>query len=179
MSLYEGWDPPRAGWVCSECGFDFDATPPSVALATLQAMVPEYKDRLETPEDQLRSRPAPSTWSALEYACHVRDCLALYDWRIRKVLAEDRPELPQMRRDAVVVERAYNHQSPAGVAQDINANQAELAAVCKQISRSGWQRIGVREGAELSVTWMIANTTHEVRHHLMDIDRVLGRVGRS
>ena len=177
MSLYQRWDPPRPGWVCSECGLDFDATPPTAAGETLQAMVPEYQDRLATAEDRLRVRPAPSTWSALEYACHVRDCLALYDWRIRKVLAEDRPELPEMRRDAVVIERAYNRQSPAGVARDIEANQGRLVELCGQINQSGWERVGVRDGADLSVSWMVVNTAHEARHHLMDIDRVLGGAG--
>jgi hypothetical protein len=41
-----------------------------------------------------RRRPDPSTWSALEYACHIRDCFGLYDWRIRKVSEADRVVLP-------------------------------------------------------------------------------------
>ena len=177
MSLYAGWDAPRPGWICPECGLDFDATPPSSVGQRLEPLVAEYRTRLvpdSTDEEQLRKRPDPSTWSALEYACHVRDCFALYDRRVRTVLAEERPELPQMRRDEVAIERAYNEQSPASVAQEMADNFAGLAALFGEISGTEWQRVGVREGEELSVAWMAVNTLHEARHHLMDIDRVLG-----
>ena len=49
--------------------------------------------------------PTPRTWSALEYACHTRDGFALYETRVGVVLIEDRPLLPRMRRDELVVER--------------------------------------------------------------------------
>lgn len=173
MSLYEGWDPPRPGWVCPQCGLDYDATPPAAAIKVLEAVLPEYRIRLLSEGARLRARPSPSTWSALEYACHVRDCLALYDWRIRRVLAEDRPTLPQMRRDVVVVERSYNEQDPATVARAMGDNSARLAALLQQVGGAEWQRVGVREGEPLSVAWMAVNTLHEARHHLMDVDRVL------
>jgi hypothetical protein len=64
-------------------------------------------------------RPDPRTWSALEYACHTRDGFVLYETRIGVVLIEDRPLLPRMRRDEVVVERDYNGQNPAAVAEEL------------------------------------------------------------
>lgn len=173
MSLYEGWDPPRPGWVCLECGFDYDATPPTGVAELLAALLPEYRTRLLVDVEQLRRRPDPSTWSALEYACHVRDCLVLYEWRIRRVLAEDRPGLPQMRRDAVVVERSYNQQDPATVIEEMAANYVRLAELLGQVSDTQWDRVGIREGEELSAAWMAVNTLHEARHHLTDLDRCL------
>ena len=77
--------------MCAECRFDYDATSPGGVGERLAGLVEEYQGRLRADADLLRARPDTSTWSALEYACHVRDCLALYDWRIRKVLAEERP----------------------------------------------------------------------------------------
>ena len=136
----------------------------------LAALLPQYRTRLSSDLGVLRARPEPSTWSALEYACHVRDCLALYDWRIRKVLAEDTPELPQMRRDAAVIERSYNEQDPARVALKIETNYAQLAELLERVGEADWQRFGVREGEELSVAWMAVNTLHEARHHLVDVD---------
>ena len=109
----------------------------------------------------------------------MRDCLALYDWRIRKVLSERCPRLPQMRRDAVVVERAYNAAEPAAVAVEMADNRARLAALLGEVSGADWHRVGVREGEEVSVTWMAINTLHEAHHHLMDVDRALDRPGPS
>ncbi len=173
MSLYEGWDPPRPGLVCPQCGFDYDATPPAATMKLLEALLPEYRIRLLSDVEILRTRLNPSTWSALEYACHVRDCLAHYDWRIRAVLAEDHPVLPQMRRDDVVVEHSYNEQDPAVVARDMGDNYARLAELLQPVSATEWQRAGVREGEALSVAWMAVNTVHQARHHLMDLDSVL------
>ena len=135
----------------------------------------QYRARLLIDVQQLRAHPDPSTWSALEYACHVRDCLALYNWRIRKVLAEERPNLPQMRRDAVVVERAYNEADPAIVAEEMADNRTRLAALLGQLGEEDRRRVGIREDEELSVAWMAINTLHEAQHHLMDFDRVVRR----
>jgi DinB superfamily len=176
MSLYTGWDVPRPGWVCPECGLVYDAIRPAAVGPLLEALLPEYQARLLADGEQLRNRPDPSTWSALEYACHLRDCLALYDWRIRRVLAEADAQLPQMRRDAVVAERAYNQQDPAVVAHDLAVNCERLAELLRQISGAAWERVGVREGEKLSIAWMTVNTLHEARHHLLDLERVLAGV---
>jgi hypothetical protein len=172
-SLYDGWDAPGPGWVCGQCGLDYDASPPVAVVSLLEPFGPRYQTLLEADVERLRKRPEPSTWSALEYACHVRDCFALYHWRIRKVLAEERPEMPQMRRDAVVIELAYNEQEPSAVAREMAANYERLADLLRAISGAEWERAGVREGEELSVAWMAINTLHECRHHLMDAERAL------
>jgi hypothetical protein len=174
-----GWDPPRPGWVCSECGFDYDATDPT-AVADLVA---KHERRYVAPlsrglpdEDLdalLRAHPDAGGWSALEYACHVRDALALYDSRIDRVLSEERPQLPAMRRDEVAVERDYNGQVPAVVATEIGTAARGLADRLRAVPPDGWERVGVRDGEELSVAWMARNALHEASHHLLDIGRTL------
>jgi DinB superfamily len=178
MSLYDGWDPPRPGWVCPACGFDYDATNPRDVATDLRALLPQYARLLTLDSAVLRVRPEPSTWSALEYACHLRDCLALYDWRISKVLAEDRPELPQMGRDRVAVELRYNERVPTAVSQEMEGNYERLAELLGRLGDDDWERVGIREGVDLSVAWMAVNTLHEARHHLVDVGQVLRDVKR-
>jgi hypothetical protein len=113
-----GWVYPAPGWVCSECGFDYDACAPPTTPETLRGFGRRYRIPLvrglpgEDLDGLLRMRRDPQTWSALEYACHTRDGFALYEHRIGVVLVEDRPMLSRMRRDEVVVERNYNSQNP-------------------------------------------------------------------
>ena len=45
---------------------------------------------------QLRARPAAGMWSALEVVCHLADSEALFADRMKRVLAEDRPVLPDL-----------------------------------------------------------------------------------
>ena len=177
--MYEGWDPRRPGWICPKCGFDYDATPPAGAVGLLASLLPGYQRHLLSASADLRARSEPDVWSALEYACHVRDCLALYEWRIGKALAEDHPVFPQMRRDAVVIERAYNEQDPTLVLEEMTVNYERLADLLGQVKGDQWARTGIREGEELSVAWMAVNTIHEARHHLMDIDNVVVRLAEQ
>ncbi|MEY2399321.1 MAG: segregation ATPase FtsK/SpoIIIE, family, partial [Actinomycetota bacterium] len=111
------WDRPRAGWTCAECGFTFDATDP----ATVADSIARAGKRLRAPltrglpnEDLLavlRTRPEPDRWSALEYACHVRDALALNVDRFAAIAADDEPpEFVALDPDAAVLERNYNGQ---------------------------------------------------------------------
>jgi hypothetical protein len=95
-----GWVYPAPGWVCAECGFDYDACAPLTTPKTLRGFGRRYRVPLvrglpgEDLDGLLRMRPDQQTWSALEYACHTRDGFALYENRIGVVLAEERPLLP-------------------------------------------------------------------------------------
>ena len=179
MSLTDGWDPPRPGWTCAECGFDFDATDPADATDLVRAAGDRYRRPLsrglrdEDLDALLRVKPTPTAWSALEYACHVRDVLDLNVERITRMLAEDRPGLQPMNRDAVAVERAYNAQRPEQVADELAASSDRLAALLASVAGDDWQRTAVRAGVELSIDWMARNVAHECTHHLLDIGRVL------
>ena len=179
MSLTDGWDPPRPGWTCEQCGFEFDATAPSAAADAVRAAGERYGRPLrrglpgEDLDSLLRVKPTPETWSALEYACHVRDVLDLNVARITRMLAEDRPELHPMNRDAIAVERRYNEQRPPDVADELAASAERLAATFASVGDGDWDRTAVREGIELSVDWMARNVVHECTHHLLDIGRVL------
>jgi hypothetical protein len=181
MSLYDGWDAPKPGWVCGKCGFAYDSLDPVATPALIDDLANEYRTRLlhdaANDLDSWRLRPDRSTWSALEYACHVRDCFALYDFRIRKVLREDRPVLASMRRDEVVAERGYNQQDPVAVAGEVAANGASLSSLLESIAGGQWERVGIREGEEISVAWMACNTVHEGRHHLLDLSSALSAAG--
>jgi hypothetical protein len=177
------WDMPRAGWVCQECSFSFDATQPS----TVAESIAKVGKRLRAPlsrglkdEDLdavLRTRPEPDHWSALEYACHVRDAMQLNVERFHAVLDSDTPpEFEALRRDEVVVERNYNGQDPAAVADEIDAVSAALATAIGRVPDDGWGRFGTRDGLEFSLDWMARNVQHEVDHHMLDIGRTLRTV---
>jgi hypothetical protein len=174
-----GWVYPAPGWVCSECGFDYDACSPATTPETLRGFGRRYRIPLvrglpgEDLDRLLRMRPDPQTWSALEYACHTRDGFALYDHRIGVVLVEDRPMLPGMRRDEVVVERDYNRQNPAEVSEELAVAAEVLAARLESVPHEGWVRVGVRDNLEMTIDWMARNVVHEGTHHLLDIGRSL------
>ena len=173
------WVIPEPGWVCPECGFDFDACEPREAPGLIRAFPPRYRVPLERAlpgEDLdaiLRARPSPNTWSALEYACHARDSFALYDERVTTTMKEDRPSFPRMRRDELVVERDYNRQDPAAVLTGLEAATRALAVELEYVRGDGWARRAYRDDLEMTIAWMARNAVHEGNHHLLDIGRSL------
>jgi hypothetical protein len=78
-----------------------------------------------------------------------------------------------MRRDEVVVERDYNSQNPAAVAEELTVAAEALAARLESVPPQAWVRVGVRDNLEMTIDWMARNVVHEGTHHLLDIGRSL------
>ena len=167
---------------CEECGFDDEAMDRAEAPAALRAFAKRYRAPLsrflpgEDGDAVVRQRPAPDTWSALEYAAHMRDVFDNYDRWVRQILGEDRPVLDGLPPDELAVERRYNEDDPAAVAEALAGNAERLAATFEGVPAGAWDRIGVRRGEERSVDLHARRAVHEGNHHLLDIGRGLRAV---
>lgn len=164
---------------CAECGFD----PTGFGPAELPAAVAVLGKRFRAPltrflagEDDriVRAHPYPGTWSALAYACHVRDGLAVFDGRIGRMLAEDDPALGWWDHEAAVEAEGYDGQDPVAVAAAVDANATALAATLAAVPGGAWARTGTRRpGEAFTVLGAGRFALHEGHHHLLDIGRVL------
>ena len=67
----------------------------------VRAGIPVWRDVLSG-ADAAR-RPDESTWSPLEYACHVRDVCHLFDERLLLMLEQDDPVFPDWDQDEAAV----------------------------------------------------------------------------
>jgi hypothetical protein len=164
---------------CPECAFD----PTGVGAADLPAAVAGLGRRYQAPltrflagEDEsiLVARPLPGQWSALAYACHVRDVLTVFEGRILRMLDEDDPVFAVWDQDAAVEADGYEKQAAAEVAAALAANAARLSATLSAVPDAGWDRRGSRrDGAVFTVLGAGRYALHEGTHHLLDIGRVL------
>jgi nitroreductase len=189
------WRPPPAAILpartfhCDECGF----SAAELSEAELVTRCASFGRRFRAPltrflpgEDAtavLNRRPAPDVWSALEYACHVRDVFAFYRERVSRVLTEDRPVLHAVGFGSRPEEASYAGSDPVAVAvADELAREAEgLAALLEGLDEAGWQRVGLSSdgtGAERSVRVLAERAVHDAHHHLLDVGRSL-RAARS
>src|SRR5262245_43591546 len=113
-----------------------------------------YRERLLPPSRPaewhavLRTRPAAGVWSALEYACHVRDVFLTLRDRLYTVLVEDTPVMAPMYRDHRAVLARYNEQDPEEVAGQL-ATAARLIAQAFDAldARSEERRVGKEGGS--------------------------------
>jgi hypothetical protein len=167
---------------CDECGFDYEALDPADTPAAIRAFAKRYRAPLsrflpgEDGDSLVRQRPAPDTWSALEYAAHVRDVFDNYRRWIGQILHDDRPVLEGPAPDDLAAERRYNHDDPAEVVEALGANAERLAALVETVPADGWDRVGMRRGEERSVRLHARRAVHEGSHHLLDIGRGLRAV---
>ena len=167
---------------CPECGFDATAVTPDNAEATIRALGRRYRAPLtrllpgEDPNLILHRRPDPATWSALEYAAHMRDVIALWGSTLHLALTQDRPVIPRPDpeiADRFATERAYNDEDPSTVADQLAANADRMANKTAQIGPDQWDRAALLGDEELSCLTIVRKVAHEGGHHLLDIGRSL------
>jgi hypothetical protein len=173
---------PAVEGVCAECGFDYDGWADGEVPDALRALGRRYRMPLtrglpgEDLDALVRAHPHEGVWSALEYACHVRDVLAVQRDRVERALTEDRPAPEPMRRDERVVEDRYNDQPRDAVIGALEANAAALADRIESLDAEQLDRCIVYSYPrpwERDLRWVARHTVHEGHHHLLGIGRVL------
>jgi DinB superfamily len=162
---------------CEECGFDYDGIARHDVPSALRSLGARYEDVLgEIDDPVLRGHPLPDTWSALEYACHVRDVFRVQRERVQLALVEEEPAFAPMRREERVLEERYNEQQPAQVGREIKDAAESMARALEALDDDGWNRTGIYNWPERRVRtldWLGRHGIHEGVHHLQDIDRLV------
>jgi hypothetical protein len=157
---------------CVECGFVYDLTRAEIC-DRLNSEAESFVEQLEELGDaDARQRPEPEVWSALEYACHVRDMLIVQRERVELIQGEDQPTLVPMGRDERVIEQGYNEQDPAAVGQELLGAARSLGELLTSLDSARWNRTGLYSypTTELrSVEWIGNHTVHELQHHGHDV----------
>jgi len=153
---------------CPECGFDastFDATDvPRILRANTDAW-PTVLERAD-----VRVRPDDATWSALEYAAHVRDVNRLYLYRLGLMLEQNDPLYPNWDQDETAVAEKYNEQDPIVVSVELAAAGEALAAAFDAVTGDQWARPGRRsDGVSFTVETFAKYFIHDPVHHLHDV----------
>lgn len=155
---------------CSECNFDVRTFPRERVGQMIRDNATEWHELLANPA--VTKRPAPDVWSALEYACHVRDVFRLYDYRLMLMLTEDDPAYPNWDQDAASIEDRYQDQDPHVVADEIRASADALAERFDRVSGDEWDRTGRRsDGSNFTIESFARYLIHDPVHHVHDVRR--------
>lgn len=153
---------------CPECGFDVRDLPRQEVGAIIRANAAEWQKLLQHP--QVRERPSENQWSALEYACHVRDVFRLYDERLQMMLTEDDPTYPNWDQDETAVAQRYGEQDPGAVARELAQAGEQLADRFDDVGSDQWERTGRRsDGASFTIESFARYLIHDPVHHLHDV----------
>ncbi len=153
---------------CGECGFNASEVPTTTIAARVNENARAWSEVLQRPN--VRVRPSDDRWSALEYACHVRDVLRIFDVRLSLMLAEDDPVFANWDQDATAIEESYNLQDPGDVSRELAAAATRVADRFDWVAPSQWARPGTRSnGSHFTVESLGRYSLHDVVHHLWDV----------
>jgi hypothetical protein len=165
---------------CGECGFDASATAPGEVAGLVRANAGRWRALL-VDRPGVDVRPRDDRWSALEYACHVRDVFRIYRERLGLMLTLDDPTFPNWDQDVAAVDEAYNAQDPVVVAGAIESGGAALADAFDRVPANAWGRRGARsDGARFTIDTFGRYMVHDPIHHVWDVEegyRLLRRPG--
>jgi S-DNA-T family DNA segregation ATPase FtsK/SpoIIIE len=168
---------------CDVCGFTYATVGAAAVPSAIRSLASRYATRLlaedERIDDLTRMRPRPDVWSALEYACHLRDVVLVQRERLYLALVEDCPSFKPMYREQRTVLGHHNQQDRARVAAEIGLATSLLASDFGSLDEEQWMRrciYNYPEPAEVTLLWLGQHTVHEGEHHLRDIDAGLAAV---
>lgn len=177
-------------WTCAECGFD----PHAIAFEDVPGLVRESAERLALTLERPNAtvRPDDSTWSALEYAAHVRDVCRIFEHRLDitrtasarpgpviggydpSVIVEDGiPMFANWDQDVTALEENYAVQQPVTVAPEL----LEAAGIASRAFGSvpvGERDVVARRsnGSQFTVDTLARYFVHDLVHHVHDVEQV-------
>jgi hypothetical protein len=162
---------------CDECRFDGAVYDDASLLAAVRSLGPAWRALLATAGAELRVRPKPRVWSAIEYAAHSRDITALHVYEVEQALTVDEPVIPEI--DGELVDSAaagYATADEQAVVDDLSAQASMLAQLADDAGVTSWSR-GITIGdSRIDVRRLLEHALHDSLHHVRDVERGLVRL---
>jgi hypothetical protein len=156
---------------CQGCGFEWDAVTWEEISPRIVAASDRFGGLLRGNVEDTVVRPDPDRWSALEYACHVRD--ALFNLRDRIVLGavEDNPVPHPMHGTPRIEMGLYRGDDPVVVADELIVAAGLFTRTLDRLPAEVRTRpifYPYPRPATRDLRWVAAQALHESEHHLGD-----------
>ncbi len=153
---------------CPECGLESAAVTLAEVPDLLRGNAARWRQVLSRTD--VRHRPTPTTWSPLEYACHVRDVHTVFGPRYEQMLTQDDPRFANWDQDLAAAQGRYTDQDPQLVADELAGSAERVASLLAGVAAEAAERPGRRSnGSRFTVTTLAQYHAHDVVHHLWDV----------
>jgi len=128
-------------------------------------------------DTELSQREAPNKWSIRHVVRHLADGDLVWGWRLRLVLAQDRPTLTGYDQDLWADRLGYGHADIGQSIDDFTILRRSNMRLIDAASAADLERVGVHsERGEESVTHMIRMYAGHDLLHLAQIERIRAAV---
>jgi hypothetical protein len=159
---------------CAQCGFDGAVYDSDALVRAVRALAPRWRHLLGSAGPELRQRPSPGVWSAIEYAAHSVDVTALHVWGVEQALSGTEPALPPIdERFLDEVAATYGEADPEQVASALAMETNLLASLAADAGPAVWNRGLTIGDNRMDVRALLEHALHDSEHHLVDVERGL------
>jgi hypothetical protein len=117
--------------------------------------------------EQVLARPIPGKWSTLDVICHLADFEVVGADRIKRVIAEDRPTLPDGDENLFATRLAYHHRDLDEELALIGSLRGQVTRILRTLSDSDFARIGNHTAAgPLTLEQLVERGANHIKHHI-------------
>jgi hypothetical protein len=117
--------------------------------------------------EQIAARPVAGKWSTLEVVCHIADFEIIGADRIKRVIAEDQPTLPDGDEKLFAERLVYHSRDLAEELHLIGGIRAQVTRILRTLNDDDFARIGNHTAAgPLTLQQLVERGTNHINHHL-------------
>jgi uncharacterized damage-inducible protein DinB len=128
--------------------------------------------------EQLLARPVPGKWSTLEVVCHLADFDPILADRMKRVIAEERPQLLGADEQRFAAALAYHQRDLEEELTLIERTRSQMGRILRTLPDEALARVGVHnERGPRTLEELLAGAANHITHHLKfvaDKRRALG-----
>jgi uncharacterized damage-inducible protein DinB len=116
---------------------------------------------------QLQARPVAGKWSTLEVVCHLADFDPIMADRMKRVIAEDRPQLIGADEKRFAAALAYHDRDLEEELTILEKTRGQLARILRKLPSEALQRVGVHnERGPRTLEQLLTGAVAHIAHHL-------------
>jgi DinB family protein len=148
-------------------------------LEVMAELLPWLDARLEgLSESEIRTPEAPGKWAVIQVIQHLADSDLVAGYRIRMIVAENRPALPGYDQDRWATEFEYARVPVSAALGQLRALRTANLALWNRLSPEQLERQGLHSerGPESARRLLQLMGAHDLVHR-RQIDRILARAG--
>jgi uncharacterized damage-inducible protein DinB len=131
--------------------------------------------------EQLRAKPVPGKWSTLEVVCHLTDMDLVYADRMKRVAAEDKPEIWNADEERYAAALAYDQRDVEEELALLELTRKHVARVLRALPAQAFARTATHHGPngteartlEKYLTLIIGHVPHHTKF-IQEKRRALG-----
>jgi uncharacterized damage-inducible protein DinB len=117
--------------------------------------------------EQLLARPVAGKWSTLEVVCHLADFDPIIADRMKRVIAEDRPQLIGADEQRFAAALTYHERDAEEELALIELTRAQMARILRQLPAAALGRVGVHnERGPRTLEDLLTGAISHIPHHV-------------